>query len=106
MQLAPAIAGGSLARHAGKSVTRNTNKMPAAAPSSNKPINSKPVMGITVIKERPFAGRLRTLPIDWLSGQSVSIGEMIDAEDDLPPRVPERCVARSTVRSCRRRDVG
>jgi hypothetical protein len=56
-----------------------------------------------VIKERPFADRLRTLPIDWLSGQSVSIGEMIDAEDDLPPRVTERCVARSTVRSCHAR---
>jgi hypothetical protein len=49
MQLAPAIAGGNLARHAGKSVTRNTNKMPAAAPSGNdKPINSKPVMDVVV----------------------------------------------------------
>ena len=33
---------------------------------------------LVVLKERPFDGRVRTLPIDWLSGQTVSIAEMLE----------------------------
>ena len=46
------------------------------------------------LKERPFDGRVRMLPINWLSGQTVSIAEILASQSDLPLHFHERCVAR------------
>ena len=49
---------------------------------------------VAVLKERPFDGRLRILPVDWTAERMPSIAEILDAQDDLPDGFREGCVAR------------
>jgi len=49
---------------------------------------------VAVLKERPFDGPLRILPVDWSAERTPSIAEILDAQADLPQGFRERCVAR------------
>jgi len=49
---------------------------------------------VAVLKERPFDGPLRILPVDWSAERTPSIAEILGAQSDLPPGFRERCVAR------------
>src|ERR1700678_2164117 len=49
---------------------------------------------VAVLKERPFDGRLRILPVDWAAEVMPSIADILAAQKDLPARFVEGCIAR------------